>query len=226
MSERAVERSSPLADDDVPPRRPLWPVVLAAGIVVATVAVAGAITWQAFDGADDTTPALETSAAAEGLAATLATDELAGCPMGDGLLGQVATALGGDDLAVLVADGDVTVERSIGAPVGSTGAASVTCAASSDGQRLGVTVSPSPADAVVVLRAEPGAPAWDGLGSANGGSYLGRCGGDDGCAVLWYDDRLLAMIEVTGPAAGRLDVEQVQAVLAAALPTVIGALAT
>ena len=212
-------------DDDVPPRRPLWPVVLATAIVVATVTVAGVITWQAFDGADDTTPTLDTSAAAEALGAALASDELTSCPVGDGLLGQVATALGDDELVALVADGEVAVERTDAAPAGSTAVAMVTCTASDGGQELGITVSPSPADAVVELRGDPGAPAWDDLGRTNGGSYLGRCGTDEGCAVLWYDDGLLAMLDVAGPAAGRLDVEQVQAVLAAALPTVVGALA-
>ncbi len=203
-------------DEDAPPGRPLWPVLVAGAIIVATVAVAGVITWQAFDGADDTTPELDTTAAADGLSATLATDELDGCPMGDGLLGQVATALDEDALAALVADGEVTVEA--------TGGPMVDCTASRGDERLVISVSPSPADALELLRGDSEAPPWDPLGSTNGGTYLGHCGIDDGCAVLWYDDHLLAMIDVAGPAAGRLDADQVQTVLAAALPTVVGTL--
>lgn len=197
-------------------------MLVAGTIVVATVAVAGAITWQAFDGADDTTPELATAAAAEGLSATLAaSDELDGCPMGDGLVGQVATALGSDALAALVDDGGVTVEASVVAPAG----AIVDCRTSRGDERLVVSVSPSPAAVLVELRGDQDAAQWASLGRTNGGEYLGHCGVDEGCAVVWSDDRLLAMIHVAGPAAAQLDVERVQAVLAAALPTFVGALA-
>jgi hypothetical protein len=202
-------------------------LLLAVAITLVTVVVAAVIMWRAFEGADDTTPRLATAAAAEGLGATVSSlastasvAELESCPAGDDLLADVAMALGTEPLGDVVATGDVTTRVSL---VGRPPAALVECTATRGEDELRVAVSAAPAALLAAARGEEAAD-WQDLGSTNGGTYSGRCELDE-CVVIWSDDELLALIGVEGPAAAVLDVRQVQAVLAAALPTVVAGLA-
>jgi len=219
--------SSPTRD----PRR--WYLVGAIALVAVTIAAAVTITWIAVGTGDD---ALATTTAAEHLARILdaapievSSADLPSCPAGpaDEVLGDLVEALGGGELQRVLDEGEIAVRA---VAVGDRTNRFVDCTAETDDGgpgAVGIIASPSP-DAVRSELQDEDDPTggYTDLGSADGGELVGRCERDDGdCSVLWYDDQLLVGIGGGGPAFADIGTDQLQAVLLAALPTLVDGLA-